>query len=164
MTRAPTLTLTLKVVIDPVPRPLWTENLRHRLTQTQWKKLRQSVIAERGLTCETCGKVEVESRRISAHEEWRYDTSTEPAVAYLTGIKLSCWLCHAVEHIGFAHQLSLTGVPHALEAAIAHFMKLNGVGRDVFEEHKDAAFDEWHRRNALTWRVDWGQYASLIAK
>lgn len=152
-----------KLVIDPVPKPLWRENLRHRLSQTQWRKLRAQVIEERGLLCETCGKVEALSKKIAAHEEWRYDTSTSPAVAYLTGIKLSCWLCHAVEHIGMAHELATSGaVPHALHVAIAHFCALNHVDRAAFERTKDAAFAEWHRRNAMKWRVDWGAYSALV--
>ena len=153
----------LKIAVGPVPKPLWNENLRHRLTASAWRRLRQEVLAARGPRCETCGVEVAEAKRVSAHEEWRYDTSSSPAVASLLGIKLSCWLCHAVEHIGMAHELAISGaVPHALDAAIAHFCRLNGVGRDVFEKHKDEAFAEWHRLNALEWRVDWGQYAAMV--
>ena len=151
----------LVLAIEPVPKPLWNLNLRHVLTKTQWKKLRELVLAERGLVCATCGKVETEARKISAHEEWSYDTTSSPAMARLASIRLSCWLCHAVEHIGFAHELATSGkAPYALDAAIAHFCRINRATRAEFDVHKDAAFAEWHRRNALVWRVDWGDFGA----
>lgn len=153
----------LALDIEPVPKPLWHENLRHRLTQAQWRRERAKVIAERGLVCESCGKVEALSKKIAAHEEWSYDTTTTPAVARLLGIKLSCWSCHAVEHIGMAHELATSGaVPHALDVAIAHFCTMNGATRAEFEAHKDRVFAEWHRRNQLTWVVDWGAWRDLV--
>jgi hypothetical protein len=155
--------VTFKPAVSPVPKPLWNENLRHRLSKSAWSKLRKQLIDERGLRCETCGKEVAESKKISAHEEWEYDTSTSPAVAHLTGIKLSCWLCHAVEHVGFANELAQSGAfPNALEYAIQHFCAMNNVGRDVYEKHKDEAFAEWHRRNAMQWRVDWGDFTALV--
>jgi hypothetical protein len=139
-----------------VPAPLWRVNLRHRLSQSEWKKLRASVIAARGPRCETCGAAPA---KLSAHEDWAYDTSVAPAVAKLVDVRLSCWLCHAVEHIGFTYELAHNGVPHALDAAIAHFCRRNRVGRAEFEAHKDEAFVEWRRRNTLAWQVDWGRFA-----
>ena len=137
--------------ISPVPAPLWGVNLRSVLSRTQWRKLRESVIEERSLRCETCGQQQSEPRDIAAHEEWTYDTATAPAVAKLTGIHLSCWLCHAVEHFGATTNMVASGEVgrFAVEDAIAHFCRLNSIGRAEFEAHHNEAFAEWSRRNGM---------------
>ena len=150
--------------INPVPAPLWGVNLRSALSKTQWRKLREGVIAERGLHCQTCGQRQSEPRDLAAHEEWAYDTTTKAAVAKLTGINLSCWLCHAVEHFGATTNLAAAGDigRFAVEDAIAHFCALNGVGRAEFEAHHKAAFAEWSQRNELEWSVDWGSFTAAV--
>lgn len=152
--------------INPVPAPLWGVNLRAMLTKTEWRKLREGLIAERGLKCETCGRVESESKDIAAHEEWDYDTSATPAIAKLTGIKLSCWHCHAVEHFGATKSMAASGEvgAYAVEDTIEHFCRLNGVGRAEFDAHHEAAFAEWSKLNSLEWNMDWGAFASRVAE
>ncbi|MDB5439956.1 MAG: hypothetical protein JWM33_2383 [Caulobacteraceae bacterium] len=150
--------------VQPIPRPLYGQNLRKILTQTQWKKLRAAYLDERGCRCETCGKEEQESKRISAHEEWRYDSTQAPAVATLAEIKLSCWHCHAVEHFGAIGSMALGGElsAQAVDDTIAHFCRLNNVGPDAFEAHALEAFKQHDELSALEWRVDWGQFAPLV--
>lgn len=152
--------------ISPVPAPLWGVNLRAVLTKTGWRKLREGLIAERGLRCETCGQLQQETKDIAAHEEWDYDTSSNPAVAKLTGIKLSCWPCHAVEHFGATKSMAASGEvgAYAVEDTIEHFCRLNGVGKAKFEAHHEAAFAEWARLNGLEWAMDWGAFASRVAE
>jgi superfamily II DNA/RNA helicase len=150
--------------ISPVPAPLWGVNLRSALSRTQWRKLRDEVIAGRCLRCETCGKPQSEPRDIAAHEEWAYDTARDPAIAKLTGIRLSCWLCHAVEHFGATTNMAASGElgRFAVEDAVAHFCQRNGVGRPKFEARHRTAFDEWSRRNGLEWLVDWGTFSAAV--
>ena len=149
-----------------MPAPLWGVNLRAVLTKTEWRKLREGLIAERGLRCETCGRLEQEGKDIAAHEEWDYDTSNTPAVARLTGIKLSCWHCHAVEHFGATKSMAASGElgAYAVEDTIEHFCRLNGVGRVEFEAHHEDAFAEWSTLNGLQWTMDWGAFASRVAE
>lgn len=148
-----------------VPGPLWGGNLRKMLPKSRWTKIRQGLVAERGLTCQTCGKVETESRRIFAHEEWEYETGCVPAIAHLVGLKLSCWHCHSVEHFGATSNMVLSGelTERAIEDTIEHFCKLNGVGRVEFDAHHARAKSEWLRLSELTWEVDWGVFAPLVA-
>jgi hypothetical protein len=150
--------------VSLIPRPLWQANLRKILTRTQWKKIRSEALEKRGCRCETCGKEEPESKRISAHEEWDYDTSKSPAVAKLTGIKLSCWHCHAVEHFGAVISMTQNGElgEKAIEDTIAHFCRLNSVNRETFEAHALDALDRYGELSKLKWRVDWGPFASLV--
>lgn len=150
--------------ISPVPAPLWGVNLRTALSRTQWRKLREEVIAERGLRCETCGQTQSEPRDIAAHEEWAYDLAADPAVATLTGIHLSCWLCHAVEHFGATASMVASGEVggFAVEDAIAHFCQRNGVDRAEFDARHLVVFEEWSRRNHLEWVVDWGEFSLVV--
>lgn len=148
-----------------VPGPLWRINLRHVLPRSQWRKLRTDLIAERGLTCEVCGTAETEGKRIFVHEEWEYATDLKPAIAHLVGLKLSCWHCHAVEHFGATDAMAATGElgEQAVEGAIAHFCRVNGVKRDTFQAHLAQARAEWTRLSRLKWKVDWGRFAGRVA-
>ncbi len=136
--------MTYSPAISPIPAPLWGVNLRKVLTRTEWRKVREGLIAERGLKCETCGGVQYETKDIAAHEEWEYDTSGSPAVAKLTGIRLVCWPCHAVEHFGATKSMVASGdlSDFAIEDTIAHFCRLNGVGKAEFDAHHQKAFAE----------------------
>jgi hypothetical protein len=51
-----------------------------------------------------------------------------------------------------------------MEDLPAHFMKVNGVDRSVFDQHKTAAFIEWSMRSTYAdWTVDYGEYAPVVA-
>lgn len=155
-----------KLSIRMVPGPLWGKNLRKILPKSQWQKLRKQVIAERGLTCQTCGKIEVESKRIFAHEEWDYELTCLPAVAHLKGLVLSCWHCHAVEHFGATGNMVLSGelTQRAIEDTIDHFCRVNCADREAFHAHHREAKAEWIRLSRLEWVVDWGPFASLVVQ
>jgi len=147
-----------------VPRPLWGLNLRRVLPKSRWNKIRQNLIADCGLRCQTCGWVETESKSIFAHEEWGYDTGCTPAIARLDGLKLSCWRCHAVEHFGATGNMVISGelTEKAIKDTFEHFCRLNGVGRDDFQAHLTKVKAEWVRLNQLHWQVDWGTFTSLV--
>ncbi len=154
-----------KPAIKMVPRPLWDQNLRRAIPASRWTKVRRSLIAERGLNCQTCGKAEAESKRLQAHEDWEYETTCTPAIAHLRRLVLSCWHCHAVEHFGRTHNMVRTGQLSAqgLEDTINHFCRLNQVGRAEFEAHVAEAAAEWARLSELEWSVDWGEFADLVS-
>jgi hypothetical protein len=159
--------MSYKPAIRMVPRPLWGMNLRRLLPKSRWSKIRQGLIAERGLKCQTCGKVETESNHIFAHEEWEYETTRSPATARLSGLKLSCWHCHAVEHFGATVNMvhgSRELTDRAIEDTIEHFCRLNSVGPNEFHAHLAEAKAEWSRLNRLDWTIDWGSFDSLITE
>jgi hypothetical protein len=149
-----------------IPAPLWGINLRQELGKTRWNKIRKHIIAERGLKCESCSKVETESSRIYAHEEWEYKTKGKSGVASLRGLKLSCWHCHAIAHFGRTRNMVLSGelTERSIEDTIKHFCRLNGIGRDQFETHLAAAETEWMRLSQLTWKVDWQAFKPMVAE
>jgi hypothetical protein len=154
-----------KPAIRMVPLPLWRKNLRHMIPKSRWQKIRQSLLQERGLQCQTCGKAETEGKRIFAHEEWEYETTRSPAIAHLKGLALSCWHCHAVEHFGATGNMVGSGElsPQAIVDTIEHFCRVNRVGRDAFDAHGAEARAEWNRLSKLEWTVDWGAFTALIS-
>jgi hypothetical protein len=154
MKTQPPLTLAIK----PVPKSLHGVNLRKLLTQTQWRKLRQSVIDRDGSSCLTCNSI---PDRIYAHEDWEYDTTQKPAVARIGRIALQCWHCHACEH--FMHTLIMVEDGsyggQVIDEIVAHFCKVNGVGPEVFEAHLNGAIADWERLSELDWKVDFRPFA-----
>ena len=149
--------------IQMVPEPLWGNNMRARITQTKWDKVRARLLEERGMTCEMCGKQEALSRSLHLHEEWEYDEITTPATATLLSMSLICWHCHACEHWGRTKQLATKGYPKAIDDTIDHFCRLNGVTEDEFRTHELTALEDWNRRNQLEWRIDLGNIQNWIA-
>ena len=158
--------MSYKLSVRMISRPLWGLNLRRALPVSRWNKIRRAHIAERGLKCQTCGKAGTESKRIFCHEEWYYDTTRDPAVARLTGLVLSCWHCHAVEHFGATGNMVRSGelTPRAIEDTVEHFCRVNGVGREAFAAHGAEARAQWDRLSRLRWEVDWGPFASFVAE
>ena len=155
--------MTYSPAINLVPLPLHFRNLRELMTQGDWKKVRSDLIAERGVVCEICGKVETAPPRIYAHEDWEYDVSTDPAVARLNGFQLVCWHCHACEHFEHTKILGKT-LLRAVPDTIAHFCRLNEVDETAFLEHEREAQEIYHARNKLRWTIDWGPYSEWIAE
>lgn len=155
---------TLKLSINLVPSPLWGFNLRKFIPASRWMKVRKLIIADRGLRCETCGVEVEESKNLNAHEVWEYDETREPAVATLVRIELACKSCHSCEHWGRLTNLVAQGIVDMSEVnrLIAHFCKVNDVKKSAFEKHRKAAFTDFDRRARLEWRVDWGQFTSLV--
>jgi hypothetical protein len=157
--------MNLKHQISPVPAPLWGKNMRKIMTQTEWKKLRVSIIEERGMRCETCQKELTESKQVKAHEDWEYDVSATPAVARLTKIQLSCWHCHAIEHFGGVTNMVGGGElsPQAISDTIAHFCELNTATEADFKKHYGEVMAQWNAMNKLDWVIDWGIFAGWVA-
>ena len=150
--------------IQLVPVPLWKQNMRALMSQHNWAKFRKALLECDGLTCRTCGKKEVESRKLSAHEEWQYDEETEPATARITDVALVCWHCHHVEHWGVTKSLVAQGqlMQSAIDDTIAHFCRLNDVERIDFDAHEEQATQDWTRRSARNWRVDYGPFLRWV--
>lgn len=156
--------MTYSPAVRMIPGPLWGYNLRRAIPKSQWAKIRKKVIDERGLVCETCGKVAAESGKIFAHEVWEYVTSSDQAVAHLTGVVLSCWHCHAVEHFGGTGRMVGSGElsAEAIDDTIDHFCCVNNVDVSEFEKHLSEAKAEWVQLSELEWVVDWGEFSELV--
>ena len=118
------MTNNYRLSIQLVPQQLWFRNLRKLMSQYEWSKLRKKVIAERGLVCETCGFVAPLSKNIFCHEKWTYETSTDPWIAKLIGIEMTCWNCHSIEHWKRTEMLVAQGTlrTETLDLLVNHFL------------------------------------------
>jgi hypothetical protein len=147
----------LRLTIELVPKTSWYNNMRKVIPQKAWDKLRKSVYAEYGHRCGICGA----EGRLECHEIWEYDDQNHTQT--LRGFIALCPLCHRVKHIGLAGILALKGELDC-EQVVLHFMKVNECSRDVFEQHKKQAFEQWRLRSQYQWVVNLGQYESLVSR
>jgi hypothetical protein len=146
----------LKLKIDLVPETCWYKTLRGRMRRPLWDNLRKKVYADQGILCAVCQA----EGRLNCHEIWEYDETRH--VQRLEGFQAVCSMCHHATHFGKAHLLADQGRLD-LNAVIEHFMKVNSVGREVFESHKTAAFRIWRERSTHQWQTDLGEWVSLVS-
>jgi len=144
----------MKLFIELVPSTCWYINLRKELTQTEWDKIRKEVYARAGYQCEICGA----KGRLSCHEIWEYNDKTN--TQKLKGFQALCDNCHNIKHMGFVNvQISEGKWPESRREELAqHFMQVNNVTRDEFENHVTTAFEEWGQRSQKEWTTDLGNF------
>lgn len=148
---------TLKLTIELVPQTSWYDNLRKYITQTTWDTLRKQVYADYGYRCGICGA----AGRLNCHEIWEYDDKQH--IQKLAGFVALCNMCHHVKHIGLAGIIASEGKLD-YEHIVEHFCLVNNCDKDTFEKHRKAAFDQWWERSQYEWRVDLGEYESIVRK
>jgi hypothetical protein len=150
----------LKLSIEPVPTPCWNRNLRTALTRDQWDRISRDVRQKAG-RCEICGGPD----QLQTDEEWTYDDVNH--IQRLAGLRCICQTCHLVKHIGRAGGVARTQAdryPTLMEDLAAHFMRVNGVDRDTFKQHRIEALLTHAQRSGFTcWNIDYGDYAELVA-
>lgn len=147
--------LTLR--IELVPSTCWYKSLREQMPRAQWDKLRKKVYADQNNVCAICAAAD----RLNCHEVWEYDDARR--IQRLLGFQAVCSLCHHVTHFGKATLLVKDGRLD-LNALTEHFMRVNGVDREVFEAHRTAAFRVWRERSLYPWKTDLGEWAALVAQ
>ena len=146
----------LKLAIDLVPQTSWYSNLRSMMSRQDWDKVRKNTYAAYGHKCGVCGSSEMQ---LHCHEIWEYDDKKRTQT--LKGFIALCVMCHHVKHIGLAGILAKRGELD-LNAVVEQFMKVNDCNEETFNNHYDEAFEVWTKRSSHKWKIDLGQYASLI--
>lgn len=68
-----------------------------------------------------------------------------------------------VKHIGLSGILAIEGKLD-YEKVIEHFIKVNNCDRNVFEKHRDKAFEKWRARSSHNWQVDLGEYKNIVQR
>jgi hypothetical protein len=131
--------------------------MRKVVPKAEWDKIRKSAYAEQNDRCGICGA----EGRLECHELWEYDD--EKHIQTLRGFIALCSLCHRVKHIGLAGIHASKGILD-YEQVVDHFLKVNECSRDVFEQHKKQAFEQWRVRSQYQWEVNLGAYESLVSK
>ena len=147
----------LKLTMDLVPKSCWYQSLYRLLPRSQWNKLREGVLTKARNRCQICRA----DGKLYCHEIWHYDDKKH--IQSLKGFHVVCSLCHHLSHFGKAQDLADQGLLD-LDAVIQHFLSVNKVGVEIFEEHEKDAFTTWRERSRRRWRTVYGKYARLIPK
>lgn len=145
----------LKLEVDPVPSTSWGVSLYRKMPRSQWDKLRKQVHERNGSKCQTCGS----PQKLHCHELWEFDDKS--GVQKLTGLGTICNMCHHVAHFPRSMQLADAGQLD-IKAVIAHFLKVNNCDMETLSKHLDEAQAVWVQRSKRKWRVDFGEFASLV--
>jgi hypothetical protein len=138
-----------------VPSTSWYDNLRNAMTKTDWDYIRKEVYAYYDHQCGVCGV----GGTLHCHEVWQYDDTNHTQT--LDGFVALCPWCHHIKHLGLAGILASRGELD-YERLIAHFMTVNQCTRNAFLWHREAAMSQWERRSKHQWRVELGEYQSMV--
>lgn len=131
-----------KLDFEPVPDGCWYSNLRTLLPKNVWDAVRKKAYSNSGGKCAICGA----GGRLEAHERWNYDEKTH--IQSLADVIAVCHACHSVIHIG---RTQLMGNE---EAAIKHFMKVNGCTYAEYRKALGRANELNAKRNKIEWMLD----------
>ena len=146
----------LRLTIEVVPSTCWGSNLRKRLSQPAWDKLRHQVYAQYGNRCGICQA----EGRLNCHEIWDYDDTQH--IQKLQGFIALCDMCHHVKHIGLAESMAASGKLD-FQQVINHFLKVNQCSREEYEAHAKDVWETWSiRSNEFDWTTDLGEYTRLV--
>ena len=122
----------LKVQPDPIPRSMHWLNVRSRVSESDWIKIKEAMKGNtkiRTPVCECCAA----AGPLECHEVWQF---VWPRTQKLAGLKLLCHMCHMVHHIGFAM--------HNREGdqVLKHFMKVNRITRKTANLYIEQSFNK----------------------
>ncbi len=145
----------LKLTIELVPSTSWYENMRKVMSQRDWDILRKKTYADYGHKCGICEA----TGRLNCHELWEFDDQKQ--VQTLKGFVALCDLCHHVKHIGFAGILAREGKLN-MDDVEEHFCQVNGRDYPDYVNHSEKAWKLWGKRSKHDWKIELGEYASLV--
>ena len=145
-----------KLSIELVPEPLWYKNLRSRLPQGYWDKIRKEVYKLAGLKCQICGH---SGNVLYCHERWEYDDILH--VQRLKGLEAICLWCHRVHRFGFS-ELEMN--KSELWLLVRHFKRINDCCYQDLLLARVIASEVFNARSACEWSQDFGIYTDIINK
>lgn len=142
----------MKLTIELVPKTAWNNNLRSHLSKSEWDKVRKKCYGSANYVCEICGG-KGPKHPVECHEKWDFSEGK----IKLIGLIALCPSCHECKHIGLA------GIRGRGEIAINHFMKVNGVSRQVAQAYIREAFELYRERSKRkSWEVDFSYLQEYI--
>ena len=147
---------TLKLELHLIPQSSFFCNLRTALGN-KWYPLSKQIRKEHNDTCQYCGAIKDTKKGlyIHCHEVWEYNESTK--IQKLIGFECLCSDCHAVHHWEYSRISN-----RDLNALLKHACKVNNCSQDEFKRHIQEAGDLWIKRSAIQWKLEYGEWASLI--
>lgn len=139
----------LKLTIELVPKTAWLTNVRSKVSQTEWDKIRKKCYKAAGYKCEVCGDVGMNQdvgHAVECHEIWYYDDENKRQV--LTGLVALCPYCHKTKHAGLA---SIKGELHIV---VKQLKKVNLMSDEEAKRYIDESFALWRERSKYEWFID----------
>ena len=133
----------LKLKIDLLPKGAWGNDLSLTLPRKDWDVLRNYCYRQANGKCQICGH---ETDNLQAHEVWKFNINNREQT--LIDIIAICNKCHGVIHYHNSQRLGYA------ESAKRHFLQVNNVTEDVFNEHLTKALALYERQNTVYhWRI-----------
>ena len=151
------MAIELRLTAELVPKTSWGNNMRSAFPEATWDSIRKGIYAEYSYHCGICRA----GGQLDCHEIWEYDDQTH--IQTLRGFIALCEWCHHVKHIGLAGVRARQGKLD-FERVIGHFMRVNECDRLVFEDHHCQAREQWRERSQHPWRVNLGEYESMVTR
>lgn len=134
-----------RLEIELVPSSSWFDNVRTRVSVSDWKKCKRLVGARSKNRCEICGGRGAKWP-VECHEIWEYDDDTH--IQKLKGLIALCPRCHEVKHIGLAMTRG------RLVYALSHLATVNGWTSAQAGWYFKTAMELWELRSEDAWTVD----------
>lgn len=135
----------MKLPIELVPATCWYSNVRSRVSEATWLRLRRQVAAAAGQRCQICGRTG-SGHPVECHEIWGYDDARR--VQRLVGLIALCPDCHLVKHFGRAIAGGRT------RYALAWFAEVNGLTASEALALVKEALALHAERSRHSWRLD----------
>lgn len=146
----------MRLTIELVPTPLWGMNVRSRITEAQWDRIRYQVYLDYNNSCGVCGRTKgTETKSLNCHEIWEYNDETH--IQTLVGFIALCDLCHHMKHLGQLKRMLVENPGNYLnlkEEVIANFPEINQCTKKGFEECRLKAIALHIIRSKHEWNQD----------
>jgi hypothetical protein len=134
--------------LELVPSTSWGDNLRSRLSRSEWDIVRRKTYRDANFICEICGGVGTR-HPVEAHERWEYDDVNH--VQTLVGMIALCPTCHQAKHIG--RTLSVADEA-TQDRVLAHIMRVNHWTHTLLLIEIERAFAQHAERSQHQWTLD----------
>ena len=135
----------IPLFVDLIPKSAWFSNLRSELSSLEWEAVKKKTFALAGHHCEACAG-QGSKWPVECHERFTYNDETKTQT--LTRTVALCPSCHESTHFGLAN------VRGRAQQAMKNLMRVTGMNESQTDSHIEAAFDDFQRRNRLTWTLD----------
>lgn len=151
-----------KLTVELTPKTVRSKSLFHYYMKNkklnEWSEIKQELLEREGSKCWICGTT---SNHLHIFEFWNYDEKERSA--QLTEIHHLCDLCYKIKRTDLwfftdygKEQLKHLGI--CREDLIKHFCKVNQCSLKDFALNWKVAITNWHKRNDIDWKQNFGDY------
>lgn len=133
--------------LELIPKTVFGENLRNRLTATQWNKCKKFAKDQSEGVCALCGNVGAKGI-VQCHERWVWIETPDAHIQKLVGLIALCPRCHSAKHYGRAQIMGFA------DDANEQLLTVNGWSMAELNDHILASKMQWLERSQFQWELD----------